>query len=53
MEKDIIGSNSSGFLCHPTAEHRQGLRWFMLQQTGSTSREGTKQTISQHAGCDF
>jgi len=26
MENDIIGSNSSGFLCHPTAEHRQCLR---------------------------
>jgi hypothetical protein len=25
-ENDIVDCNTSGFLCHPTAEHRQGLR---------------------------
>ena len=47
MENDIIGSEIS------VSSYRRTQTRFSLQQTGSTIREGTNQTICQHAGCDF
>jgi hypothetical protein len=55
MENEIIGSNTSGFLCHSTAEHKQGLRYnkqFLPPGKGQTRPSvNTPYVISESETC--